>query len=109
MVVEAERRKFWTIPETWVLVDAWRQDSIQKLLKGAKRNDIVYTKIVKSLAEKGFKRTADQCRAKIKALKKRYKGIRDKQRKSGEGRELDQDSVPADFPFYDAIDTVEGK
>ena len=42
-------------------------------------------------------------------MKKRYKGIRDKQRKSGEGRESDQDLVPADFPFYDAIDAVEGK
>ena len=69
----AERGKFWTAAETKLLIDTWSQDSIQKQLHGAKRNDNVFAQIVNTLAKRGYHRTAQQCRAKIKTLKKRYK------------------------------------
>ena len=105
----AERGKFWTATETRLLIDSWSQDSIQKQLHGAKRNDNVFTQIVDTLAKCGYQRTSQQCRAKIKALKKKYKEIADRLRKSGEGRESDVDEVPADFPFFDDIDAVMGR
>ena len=43
-----------------------------------------------------------QCRVKIKALKNNYK-IADRLQKSGEGRESDEDEVPADFPFLTTL------
>ena len=104
----AERGKFWTAAETKLLIDTWSQDSIQKQLHGTKRNDNVFAQIVNTLAKRGYHRTAQQCRAKIKSLKKRYKEIADRLRKSGEGRESDADDVPADFPFFEDIDAVMG-
>ena len=96
----AERGKFWTAAETKLLIDTWSQDSIQKQLHGTKRNDNVFAQIVNTLAKRGYHRTVQQCRAKIKYLKKRYKEIADRLRKSGEGRESDADDVPANFPFF---------
>ena len=61
------------------------------------RNDAVFGKIVEVLAKRGYYRTIQQCRAKIKALKKRHREIVDKLRKSGTGRESDKDY---DFPFF---------
>ena len=46
-----------------------------------------------------------QCRAKIKALKKRYREIVDKLRKSGTGRESDGDD---NFPFFSDFHAVMG-
>ena len=56
-------------------MDLWSQDSIQKQLHGAKRNDNAFAEIVDTLAKCGYQRTVQQCRAKIKALKKKYKEI----------------------------------
>ena len=107
-IIMAERGKFWTATETRLLIDSWSQDNIQKQLHGAKRNDNVFTQIVDTLAKCGYQRTSQQCRAKIKALKKKNKEIADRVRKSGEGRESDVGEVPADFPFFDDIDAVMG-
>ena len=68
----------------------------------------MFTQIVDTLAKCGYQRTSQQCRAKIKALKKKNKEIADRLRKSGEGRESDVDEVPADFPFFYDIDAVMG-
>ena len=59
---------------------------MQKQLHGAKQNDNVFVQIMNTLAKRGYHRTAQQCRAKIKTLKKRYKEIADRLRKTSEGR-----------------------
>ena len=94
----AERRKFWTAMDTWLLMDSWSQDSIQKQLHGTRQNDNAFVEIVDTLAKCGYQRTAQQCRAKIKALKTKYKKIAYMPRKSGEGRKSNVDEVPAEFP-----------
>ena len=104
----AERGKFWTAAETKLLIDTWSHDNFQKQLHGAKWNDNVFGQIMNTLAKRGYHRTAQQCCAKIKSLKRRYKEIADRLRKSGEGRESDADNVPADFPFFEDIDAVMG-
>ena len=93
----AERGKFLTANETRLLIDSWSQDSIQKQLHGTKRNDNAFAQIVGSLAKCGW-RMAQQCCAKIKDLKKKYKEIAGRLKKSDEGRESYVNEVPADFP-----------
>ena len=75
----------------------WGQDNIQKQLHSVKRNDNIFGQIVNTLAKRGYCRTTQQCRAKIKALKTKYKAITNRLRESGEGRESDEDDVPADI------------
>ena len=44
---------------------------------------------------------------KLKALRKKYKKIMDRVRRSGTGTESDYESdTPADFPYYSLIDAV---
>ena len=64
-----ERGKFWTK----LLLDTWSQDHIQKQLRAAVPNDAAFGKISEVLAKRGYYRTIQQCRAKIKALKKRHR------------------------------------
>ena len=45
-----ERGKTWSNGKTAVLVDAWSEDTIQKLLLGSKRTVKAYNKIVEMLA-----------------------------------------------------------
>ena len=99
----AECGKFWSVAETKLLLDTWSQDHIQKQLRAAEQNDAVFRKIPKLLAKRGYYRTIQQCRAKIKALKKRYREIVDKLRKTGTGMESDDDE---DFPFFSNLHTV---
>ena len=46
----AERGKMWSNGKTAVLVDAWSEDTIQKLLLDSKRTAKAYNKIVEMLA-----------------------------------------------------------
>ena len=50
-----------------------------------------------------------QIRSKIKALKKKYKTITDRMRRSSAGHESDEEEdMPADFPYFDQLHTVMG-
>ena len=69
-------------------------------LEGCKRNQDVYSKIAAEMTEAGYKRTAQQCRNKIKKLTVYYRKIKDK-RKTGEGRYSEWD-------HFDAVDAILG-
>ena len=56
---------------------------IQHQLSGALRNDSVFGRIVEELRHRGFRHPVPQCRAKLKALKRKYKEIVDRSRRSG--------------------------
>ena len=103
----AEQGKFWSVMGTKILIKVWRQDSTQKQLHRAKRND-VFAQIVATLAERGYQQTVQQCCTKLKALKKKHQETADRLRQSSEGRESDEDEAPAHFPFFDKIDSVMG-
>lgn len=83
----AQREKTWSDGKTAILVEAWSEDTIQKLLLGSKRNSKAFQKIAEVLADHNYKRIVKQCQDKIKSLKKRYKDVIDKSRKSGAGNE----------------------
>ena len=105
----AERGRVWSESETSTFLEIWSEREIQRQLQAAVRNDVVFIKIAEELAKRGYQRTVAQCRGKIKALKNRYKQIVDRLR-SGAGRESDEESeVPADFPYFSALDAVLGR
>jgi len=60
----------WTREETFKLINLWSEDVIQAQLERWCRNSQVYQKIADGLREAGFSRTMEQCRDKIKKLKK---------------------------------------
>ena len=65
----AERGRTWSDREIVLLLQVWRERSIQAQLLGAFRNEVPYQKIAEELQKAGFERTYKQCRDKVKALK----------------------------------------
>ena len=103
------RGQNWSERKTQALVSIWSEDRIQRELKKSVRNDLAFAQISRELAERGYVRTVEQCRAKVKSLKAKYKQIADRLRRSGTGRESDEESeVPSDFLFFDDMDVVMG-
>ena len=91
----------WCKEETLKLIEIWGNDAIQAQLEGCKRNQEVFGKIAAELLEAGFERSAQQCRDKIKKLKVEYRKIKDKRKKTGEGR------YP-EWNYFDALDAILG-
>ena len=50
----------WTDAEAFKLIEFWSDDNIQVQLEGCKRNKLVFERIAKLMAERGFERTAEQ-------------------------------------------------
>ena len=102
----AERGKTWTKAETAKLIEAWSEKTVQSYLLGSKRNAKAFEKIVQVLAAHNFQRTVKQCQDKIKSLKRSYKSVIDKNRKSGAGNESDDDISVKDLPWFDAMHDI---
>ena len=58
----------WSGEEVKTLIAVWGKEEIQSQLDGTTRNIKVYGRISDRLCEKGFERTAVQCREKMKKL-----------------------------------------
>ena len=101
----ADRRRMWTNTEIALLLNVWNKDSIQRQFQGALHNEVPY-KIAAELEKAGYNRSFKQCREKIKALKKRYKEIADRQRKSDVGVESDEDLSVPDFKCFEDLHHV---
>ena len=91
----------WSKEETLKLIEIWGNDAIQAQLEGCKRNQEVFSRIAAEMSEAGFERTAQQCRDKIKKLKVEYRKIKDKRKRTGEGRYPEWD-------YFDALDAILG-
>ncbi|XP_061524335.1 uncharacterized protein zgc:113263 isoform X3 [Phycodurus eques] len=63
----------WTEEETLHLLDIWGNDTVQQALKGCLKNRHIYVQIAHTMAERGFKRTVEQCQTRIKRLKKGFR------------------------------------
>ena len=98
----------WTHEEVVALLDVWSDAAVQAELQGAYRNDHIYRRIVSELAARGFQRNAKRCRDKLKALKKKYKEVIDRHRRSGAGVESDEEVTQGDFQFFSQIHRVLG-
>ena len=92
----------WSRRETLKLIEVW-EDNIQEQLEGCHCNREVYMCIARKLNDCGYGRSFEQCREKIKKLKKEYQRIKDRLKESGQGRDKD-----VQWSYYDAMDKILG-
>ena len=85
---EMARGSLWGDEEVKALIAIWGKEGIQSQLDGTTRNIKVYGKISDCLCELSFKRTAVQCREKLKKLKSEYRRAKDHNNRSGRGRTI---------------------
>ena len=60
----------WNKEEILKLIEIWGQEHIQRQLQECKRNQSVYEEVAKEMREAGYERTYQQCRDKIKKIKR---------------------------------------
>ena len=89
----------WSDWEVKALLAIWGESKIQQELDGAVRNKVIFTTISKKLQEKGYTKSWDKCRNKIKNLKKKYRQVKD-HNQTGRGR--------ATCKFFDTLDSILG-
>ena len=94
------RGTIWSDPEIKALLEIWGEENIQEELDGAVRNKTVFTKISEKMEEQGHERDWQQCKTKIKALKKKYREVKDHNEETGRGRKT--------WKYYNEIDAILG-
>ena len=85
----------WNKEEILKLIEIWGQEHIQRQLQECKRNQSVYEEVAKEMREAGYERTYQQCRDKIKKLKREYKKEKGRHNKTGDERTT--------WDYFDAI------
>ena len=96
----ASRGNLWPDEEVKALIAIWGERNIQDELDGAVRNKTIFLKIAKKINEIGYDRDWEQCKNKIKNLKKQYRVVKDNNRETGRGRKS--------CKFYDELDAILG-
>ena len=69
-------------------------------LDGAVRNKVVFQEISRKLQNEGYSRDWEQCRTKIKNLKKEYRAVKDHNNETGRGRKT--------CKYFDELDEILG-
>ncbi|KAM6978406.1 LOW QUALITY PROTEIN: ATP-dependent (S)-NAD(P)H-hydrate dehydratase [Tautogolabrus adspersus] len=72
MQANTTRGFLWSDVETRTLLNIWGEQDIQTALDGNFRNSFVYRDVSRRLGAMGFERTPEQCRVRIKSLKRQY-------------------------------------
>lgn len=72
MLANTTRGFLWSDVETRTLLNIWGEQDIQTALDGNFRNSFVYRDVSRRLAAVGFDRTPEQCRVRVKSLKRQY-------------------------------------
>ncbi|XP_063315874.1 ATP-dependent (S)-NAD(P)H-hydrate dehydratase isoform X1 [Pelobates fuscus] len=88
----------WSDMETRALLDIWGEADVQSALDGNFRNSHVYRDVAARLGELGFERTPEQCRIRIKGLKRQYYQAREGFKKNGHARKICR--------YYDEMDRI---
>nr|XP_034970372.1 ATP-dependent (S)-NAD(P)H-hydrate dehydratase isoform X1 [Zootoca vivipara] len=88
----------WSDLETQALLEIWGEADVQSALDGNFRNSHVYRDVACRLAELGFERTPEQCRIRIKGLKRQYYQAREGLKKNGHARKI--------CKYYDEMDRI---
>jgi len=73
----------WSRSKTLKLIKIWGEDMIQEQLEGCHRNRDVYMRIACIMNNCGYERSFEQCREKVKKLKKEYQRIKDRLEETG--------------------------
>uniref|UniRef100_W5MRK7 ATP-dependent (S)-NAD(P)H-hydrate dehydratase n=1 Tax=Lepisosteus oculatus TaxID=7918 RepID=W5MRK7_LEPOC len=88
----------WSDVETRALLDIWGEQDVQTALDGNFRNSHVYRDVACRLGEMGFDRTPEQCRIRVKGLKRQYYQAKEGIKKNGHYRKI--------CKFYDEMDRI---
>lgn len=72
MQANTTRGFLWSDVETRTLLNIWGEQDIQTALEGNFRNSFVYRDVSRRLGAMGFDRTPEQCRVRIKSLKRQF-------------------------------------
>ncbi|XP_068124143.1 ATP-dependent (S)-NAD(P)H-hydrate dehydratase isoform X1 [Hyperolius riggenbachi] len=97
-LISNTRGFLWSDVETRALLAIWGEADVQSALDGNFRNGHVYRDVAGRLNELGFQRTPDQCRIRIKGLKRQYYQVREDLRKNGHARKSCR--------YYDEMDRI---
>ncbi|KAG7262812.1 hypothetical protein CRUP_021174, partial [Coryphaenoides rupestris] len=65
----------WSEPETVALIRLWAADDVQESLRACVHNSHIYGDIANNMASLGHPRSAEQCQARMKNLKKTYRSF----------------------------------
>ena len=90
----------WGENETKTLIAVWGDEKIQAELGGRMRTKQVFEKIGQRMKSKKYGRDTEQCKTKIKNLKKAYMNVKDNNSKSGNNK--------VTCPFFEELDAVLG-
>ena len=90
----------WSEDEVKALLAVWGESNVQVELDGAVRNKAVFENISKKMKELGHNRDWQQCRVKIKNMKKSYRDVKDHNSETGRGRKT--------CKFYKELDAILG-
>ncbi|XP_036401226.1 ATP-dependent (S)-NAD(P)H-hydrate dehydratase isoform X1 [Megalops cyprinoides] len=88
----------WSDVETRALLDIWGEQDVQTALDGNFRNSHVYRDVACRLGEMGFERTPEQCRIRVKSLKRQYYQAKEGTKKNGQYHKI--------CKFYDEMERI---
>uniref|UniRef100_A0A1A8H6R9 Myb-like domain-containing protein n=1 Tax=Nothobranchius korthausae TaxID=1143690 RepID=A0A1A8H6R9_9TELE len=89
----------WSDQETLALIEIWGQEEVQKSLRGFIHNGRVYAEIADRLHDRGFSKTPEQCRSKVKSLRINFRQCYDRKKC---GRKVD-------YKFYHQLEQILGQ
>ncbi|XP_042175762.1 ATP-dependent (S)-NAD(P)H-hydrate dehydratase isoform X2 [Oncorhynchus tshawytscha] len=99
MLANSTRGFLWSDVETRTLLNIWGERDIQTALGGNFRNSHVYRDVARRLVIMGFERTPEQCRVRIKSLKRQFILAK-------EGNLRNNGQYHKICKFYDAMETI---
>ncbi|XP_003229048.3 uncharacterized protein LOC100566453 [Anolis carolinensis] len=92
------RGKIWRLAETRALLDIWGQQNVQDALQVMHRNLEVFEEIADEMMARGHDRNAEECRAKVKMMRLKFKEVLAHNKKSG--------NAPKTCLFYKELEAI---
>ncbi|XP_067321099.1 uncharacterized protein [Anolis sagrei] len=92
------RGRLWRLAETRALLEIWGQQSVQEALKVMHRNIEVFEEIAAEMSARGHDRNPEECRAKVKMMRLKFKEVLAHNKKSG--------NAPKTCLFYKELEAI---
>ncbi|XP_029351517.1 uncharacterized protein LOC115037156 [Echeneis naucrates] len=89
----------WSDEETLALIDIWGEEDVQRALRGVVHNGHVYADISEKMKDRGFMKTSEQCRWKVKSLRNNFRHCYDRKKC---GRKVN-------YRFYNQLELILGQ
>ncbi|XP_033973077.1 uncharacterized protein LOC117471977 [Trematomus bernacchii] len=96
----AKKSTPWSVDEVTTFLHLIADDKIQRELDGTTRNLKVFQEVSALLSVRGYSRTFQQCRDKLKKLKSEYRAVKDHNGRSGSDRRS--------WKWFDLMDDIYG-